>query len=114
MIDNPVAEQPSRGPASFQVLQANIEAASVIFGRPGDDLVNVFTYRDGKFTKQAGPGRPGVPIPFFVQVLQDQGELAALLDTLQEQVDHPPADRNLDLVALRAFVEVLAQKAGRS
>lgn len=56
-----------------------------------------------------GPGRPGVGAPSLVRLLQPR-ELAALPDALQDQVDHPPADRSVELAALRAFVKVLAQK----
>jgi hypothetical protein len=108
--DSSVAEQRASGLAGFQVGQADIGAVSVI-GRPGSNLIDIITYSDGEFTLRFGPGRPGGAVPFVIRVLQPR-ELAALLDALQDQVDHPPADRNLDLVALRAFVEVLAQKVG--
>jgi len=110
MTDSSVVEQRASGLASFQTGQADILVLRVI-GRPSGGLVDIITYSDGEFTLRFGPGRPGVRVPFFVRVLELR-ELAALLDALQDQVDHPPADRNLDLVALRAFVEVLAQKVG--
>jgi hypothetical protein len=110
MADSSVAEERASGLASFQVGQANVGTLSVI-GRPGGNLIDIITYSDGEFTLRFGPGRPGGGVPLVVRILQPR-ELAALLDALQDQVDHPPTDRNLDLVALRAFVEVLAQKVG--
>ncbi len=110
MTDSSVAEERASGLASFQVGQADIGTLSVI-GRPGGNLIDIITYSDGEFTLRFGPGRPGGGVPLVVRILQPR-ELAALLDALQDQVDHPPTDRNLDLVALRAFVEVLTQKVG--
>jgi hypothetical protein len=109
MTDNPVAEQPPSGPADLQVLEAHIEAAWVSLGRPGDDLVEIITYSDGKFTSGAGPGRPGVPVPHFLRVLEPE-ELAALLHTLLHRPNDPPAGSSLDHLALQAFVGVLAEK----
>lgn len=109
MTDSSVVEQRASGLAGFQTGQADILVLRII-GRPGGDLVDIITYSDGEFTLRFGPGRPGVRVPLFVRVLEPR-ELAALLDALQDQVDHPPVD-HLDLVALRAFVDVLAQKVG--
>ena len=113
MTDNPMTEQGPNAPVSFQVLEAHIEEAWVSLGHPGDDLLDIITYSDGQFTSRAGPGRFGVSVPHFVRVLQPE-ELVTLFDTLHHWLDDPPAGHNRDLLVLRAFVGILAEKIGPS
>ncbi|MBV9141744.1 MAG: hypothetical protein JO115_12640 [Pseudonocardiales bacterium] len=75
------------------------------------DVIDIITYEDGEFTLRFAPGRPGVVVPAIVEVLNPR-QLSALLDALQDELDHPPADHDLDLAALRAFVDVLTKKVG--
>jgi hypothetical protein len=112
MTDSSMVDERANGFASFHAAQAEVLAMRVI-GRPrGDgDLIDVITYSDGEFTHRFVPGKPGVRVPTIVEVLGPR-QLPALLDALQDEVDHPPADHDLDLAALRAFVEVLAHKVG--
>jgi hypothetical protein len=110
MTDSSVAEQRASGLASFEVGQAVVGA--VISWR-GGDLVDIITHRYGEFTltiwsrAAQSRGRLG-------RTVLQRRELAGLLDALRDQVDYPPVDRNLDLVALRAFVKVLAETVGPS
>jgi len=71
------------------------------------DVIDIITYEDGEFTLRFAPGRPGVVVPAIVEVLNPRQ-----LSALQDELDHPPADHDLDLAALRAFVDVLTKKVG--
>jgi len=112
MTDSSVVDQRANGLASFHATQAEVEAMRVI-GRPlGDNnLIDVITYSDGEFTLRFAPGKSGGGVPTIVEVLGPR-QLSALLDALQDEMDHPPTDHDLDLTALRAFIEVLTHKVG--
>jgi hypothetical protein len=112
MTDSSVVDDRASGFAGFHATQAEVVAMSVI-GRPRGDgsLIDVITFSEGQFTRRFAGGKPGVGVPAIVEVL-DRRQLSALLDALQDEVDHPPTDHDLDLAALRAFVEVLARKIG--
>jgi hypothetical protein len=124
MTDSSVVDERASGFAGFHATQAEVVAMSVI-GRPRGDgsLIDVITFSEGQFTRRFAGGKPGVRVPTIVEVL-DRRQLSALLDALQDEVDHPPTDHDqdevdhsptvhdLDLAALRAFVEVLARKVG--
>lgn len=112
MTDSSVAHDRASGFASFHATQAEVVDMRVIGrSRRDTDLLDVITYSDGEFTLTFAPGRPGVAVPHIAEVLGPR-QLSPLLDALQDEVDHPPADHDLDLAALRAFVEVLAHKVG--
>jgi hypothetical protein len=112
MTDSSVVNERANGFASFHATQAEVLAMRVT-GRPrgGGNLIDIITYSEGEFTLRFAPGTPGGVAPGVVEVLGPR-QLSALLDALQDEVDHPPADHDLDLAALRAFVEVLAHKVG--
>jgi hypothetical protein len=83
-----------------------------VIGRPlGDDnLIDIITYSDGEFTLRFAPGKSGGGVPTIVEVLGPR-QLSALLNALQDE-EIPPTDHDLDLAALRAFVEALTHKVG--
>lgn len=112
MTDSSVTHDHASSFASFHATQADVVAIRVIGRSPGDaDVLDVITYSDGEFTLTFAPAKPGVKVPAIVEILGPR-QLSALLDALQDEIDHPPADHDLDLAALRAFVEVLAHKLG--
>ncbi|HSV66525.1 MAG TPA: hypothetical protein VLJ59_11540 [Mycobacteriales bacterium] len=111
MTDSAVATNvPATDLASFQAAQAEVRSMRVT-GRPGPDTIQIIDFSDGIFTLGLQAARPGVVVPLILRILGPQ-ELAALLDALQDQLDEPQPDPNLDLAALRAFVEVLTDKVG--
>jgi hypothetical protein len=112
MTDSSVVDERASGLASFHATQAEVLTMRVI-GRPRGDgnLIDVITYSDGEFTLSFAPGKSGGGVPTIEEVLGPR-QLSALLDALQDEVDHPPTAHDLDLAALRAFVEVLAHKVG--
>lgn len=112
MTDSSVVTGHANNLATFRAAQAEVLAMRVIGRLRGNvDVIDIITYEDGEFTLRFAPGRPGVVVPAIVEVLNPR-QLSALLDALQDELDHPPADHNLDLAALRAFVDVLAKKVG--
>jgi hypothetical protein len=112
MTGSSAVDERASGFASFHATQAEVLAVRVIGRRRRDgNLIDVITYSEGEFTLRCTAGKPGVGVPTIVEVLGPR-QLSALLDALQDEVDHPPADHDLDLAALRAFVEVLAHKVG--
>jgi hypothetical protein len=112
MADSSVVTDHASNFASFRATQAEVLAMCVIGRLRGDvDVIDIITYEDGEFTLRFAAGRPGVVVPAIVEVLKPR-QLSALLDPLQDELDHPPVDHDLDLAALRAFVDVLAKKVG--
>lgn len=90
MTDSSVVDEHASGFASFHATQAEVLAMRVI-GRPRGDgnLIDVITYSEGEFTLRFAPGKPGGVAPTIVEVLGPR-QLSALLDTLHDEVDHPP------------------------
>ena len=112
MTGSSAVNEHASGFASFHATQAETLAMRIT-GRPHGDgnLIDVITYSEGEFTRRFAPGKPGGVAPTIVEVLGPR-QLSALLDALHDEVDHPLTDHDLDLAALRAFVEVLAHKVG--
>lgn len=111
MTDSSVSQDsPANELASFQAARAEVLSARVT-GRPGPDTIQVITFSDGMFTLGLRAARPGVVVPLILRILNPQ-DLSALLDALQDQLDHSPADPSLDIAALQAFVEIVARTVG--
>jgi hypothetical protein len=112
MTDTTVADDRANDFATFHATQADMSAT--VIGRPRghSSLIDIITYSEGQFTLRFAPGKPGDVAPSIVEVLNPR-QLSALLDALQDELDHDPStDQKLDLAALRAFVELLAHTLG--
>jgi hypothetical protein len=111
MPETTVAEDRASGFATFHATQA--EMSATVIGRPRghSSLIDIITYSEGQFTLRYAPSKPGEAAPIIVEIL-DPRQLSALLDALAAELDHPPTDHELDLAALRAFVELLTHKLG--
>jgi hypothetical protein len=111
MTDTTVVDDHASGFASFHATQAEVSATVV--GRPHgpSGLIDVITYSEGQFTRRFAASEPGEAVPTLVEILGPR-QLSALLDALQDELDQPPTNHDLDLGALRTFVELLASKVG--
>ena len=113
MTETTVSRARANDFATFHATQA--ERLATVIGRPHDHngLIDIITFSDGQFTLRFAPAKPGGTAPTVVEVLNPR-QLSALLDALQDELDHPPTDGKLDLAALRAFVDLLEQAVGTS
>lgn len=111
MTEMTVAEDRASGFATFHATQADMSAT--VIGRPHGhgSLIEVITYSEGQFALRYAPSKPGEAAPTIVEILNPR-QLSALLDALQDELDHPPMDPELDVTALRAFVGLLVHKLG--
>jgi hypothetical protein len=98
MTETTVADDRASGFATFHATQADMSAT--VIGRPHrhSSLIDVITYSEGEFTLRYAPSKPGEAAPTIVEILNPR-QLSALLDALQDEVDHPPTDHELDLAA---------------